>query len=152
MKVVLSSDHAGFQLKKKVKEFLSEKGIEFSDIGTHSDESVDYPYYALRVAEEVAAGRFERGVVLCGSGVGVSIAANKVPGIRAANVSDADSARLSREHNDANILALGARTIDPKRAMEIIDIWLKTEFSGGRHKRRLDQVREIERKYSKSSE
>ena len=149
MKIAIASDHAGFELKEKLKEFLNELGYGYKDFGTFSKESVDYPDYALRVAESVAEKKFERGILVCGTGIGMSMAANKVPGIRAALCYDEKTARLSREHNDANILTLGARLTSEKKAKEIVKVWLKTEFAGGRHSRRLKKIEEIERMYSK---
>jgi ribose 5-phosphate isomerase B len=150
MRIAIASDHAGFELKEKLKEYLKELGYEYEDFGTHSEESVDYPDYALKVAEYVAEGKCERGILVCGSGIGMSMAANKVPGIRAALCYDTETARLSREHNDANILTLGARLIDEKTAREIVKVWLTTEFAGERHSRRVKKIEEIEKKYSRS--
>ncbi|WP_434640038.1 ribose 5-phosphate isomerase B [Thermoanaerobacterium thermosaccharolyticum] len=147
--IAIGSDHGGYELKKAIKKHLDEKGIEYKDFGTFSEESVDYPDYALKVAEAVASGQFEKGILLCGTGVGISIAANKVPGIRAANVSDAFSARYSKEHNNANVLCMGGRVVGPGLAAILVDEWLNAEFQGGRHQKRLDKITEIEKKYSK---
>ncbi|KUO51264.1 MAG: ribose-5-phosphate isomerase [Desulfitibacter sp. BRH_c19] len=149
MKVAIASDHGGFVLKGKVIEFLKEKGIEHSDMGTYNCESVDYPEFGEKVALAVSQGGFDRGICVCGTGIGIGIAANKVPGIRAALCHDTFSARAAREHNDTNILCLGERVIGPGLAMDIIDIWLKTDFAGGRHSKRVDKVTEIERKYNR---
>ncbi len=152
MKIAIGADHAGFFLKEELKKALESRGIEYVDFGTFSDESVDYPDFAAAVAEEVSAGDFDRGVLICGSGIGVSITANKVPGVRAALCFDAECARLSRLHNDANVLALGARFLDVRRAKEILAVWLESEFEGGRHARRVDKIRELERRYLRSNE
>ena len=149
MKVVIGSDHGGYLLKEQIKKYLEEQQYEIEDFGTHSQESVDYPDFAQKVAEAVANGQFDRGILICGTGLGISIAANKVKGIRAAVVNECFSARLSRFHNDANILALGGRVIGPDLAMEIVDVWMKTPFEGGRHARRVNKITEIEKKYSK---
>ncbi|MDI3478681.1 MAG: ribose 5-phosphate isomerase [Thermoanaerobacterium sp.] len=147
--IAIGSDHGGYELKEAIKKHLDEKGIEYKDFGTFSEESVDYPDYALKVAEAVASGQFEKGILLCGTGVGISIAANKVPGIRAAHVSDAFSARYSKEHNNANVLCMGGRVVGPGLAAILVDEWLNAEFQGGRHQKRLDKITEIEKKYSK---
>jgi len=147
LRVALGSDHAGFALKEEIKDYLREAGVEYHDFGTFGPEAVDYPDFALAVAEAVAHGRFERGILCCGTGVGVAIAANKVPGIRAALCHDTFSARASREHNDANVLTLGARVIGPGLAREVVAVWLAAEFAGGRHRRRVDKIRAIEEKY-----
>jgi ribose 5-phosphate isomerase B len=145
MKIALGADHAGFELKEKVRGYLQKNGYEVQDEGTVSNESVDYPDFAKKVAEDVVEKRAELGILVCGSGIGMSIAANKVPGIRAANVASEYDAQYSREHNDANVLALGARTLDEPKAITIIDKWLKTPFAGGRHQRRVDKIAAIER-------
>lgn len=142
---MIGADHAGYGLKEELKEILQQEGIEFLDVGTmNGNDSVDYPDFAEAVARKVAAGEFDRGVIVCGTGVGVAIAANKVKGIRAANCSDTICARYSREHNDANILTVGSRIIGPAVAQEILKIWLKTNFEGGRHARRVNKIGEIE--------
>lgn len=147
MRIALGSDHGGYELKEYLKKYLDNKGIEYKDYGTNSSESVDYPEFGQKVAEVVKEGQYDRGIVCCGTGIGISISANKVPGIRCALCSDCYSARMSREHNNANVLALGARVIGKDVALEIVDIWLKTEFQGGRHEKRLDKILEIENKY-----
>jgi len=144
MKVALGADHAGFALKDALKRTLDALGVEHHDFGTSSGESVDYPDFARAVAEGVATGRFDRGILVCGTGVGMAIAANKVPGIRAAVVSDEETARLSREHNDANVLTLGARVMSPDRAHAIVGTFLGTPFEGGRHGRRVDKIHRLE--------
>jgi ribose 5-phosphate isomerase B len=135
--IVIGSDHAGFELKEKVKQHLVGRGLVVEDLGPGCADSVDYPRYAHALAEAIASGRFERGVVVCGTGIGVSIAANRHSGVRAALVFDETTARLSREHNDANVLALGGRTIPHDQALRILDIWLDTPFAGGRHAKRV---------------
>jgi ribose 5-phosphate isomerase B len=140
MRIALGADHAGVGLKDQVKRQLDERGLPYTDFGTTSTESVDYPDYAARVAHEVASGAYDRGILVCGTGIGMAIAANKVAGIRAAPVVDEVSAALSREHNDANVLALGARVTPPETARRIVDIFLDTPFGGGRHQRRIDKI------------
>lgn len=147
MKLAIGSDHGGFELKDYIKEYLDKKGIEYIDYGTDSDESVDYPDFGHKIAEAIKNGECERGIVVCGTGIGISIAANKVPGIRCALCSDTYSARMSREHNNANILALGGRILGRDLALEIVETWIKAEFEGGRHERRVNKISEIEDKY-----
>jgi ribose 5-phosphate isomerase B len=138
--IILGSDHAGFDLKEKVKKALDRLGVPYEDVGTQSTESVDYPDYAHRVAEGVEKGRYARGIVVCGTGLGVSMAANRHPGVRAAVAYDEETARLSREHNDANVLALGSRSLDHGLAERILEVWLKTPFAGGRHALRVAKI------------
>jgi ribose 5-phosphate isomerase B len=138
--VILGSDHAGFDLKERVKKALERLGVPYEDVGTHGPDSVDYPDFAHRVAEAVEGGRYARGIVVCGTGLGVSMAANRHPGVRAAVAYDEETARLSREHNDANVLALGGRTLDPGLAERILEVWLETPFAGGRHARRVAKI------------
>jgi ribose 5-phosphate isomerase B len=145
MKIALGSDHAGFELKETIKHKLQSNGVMIDDRGTHSADSCDYPDYAQAVADEVAAHRADFGILVCGTGIGMSIAANKVPGIRAARVVTESDAELSREHNDANVLTLGARIIGDDEAFKIVDKWLATPFAGGRHGRRVDKIMAIER-------
>ena len=145
MKIALGADHAGFELKETIKQHLLTRGITVSDHGTHSSESVDYPDFARLVGEEVAARQADAGILVCGSGIGMAIAANKVPGIRAAQATSELEAQLSREHNDANVLTVGARLSDPAAALQIVDRWLNTPFAGGRHARRVEKIRELER-------
>jgi ribose 5-phosphate isomerase B len=138
--IAIGADHAGYALKEKIKELLTSLRIEFKDFGTTSTESTDYPDYAHSVAQAVSNGEAERGILFCGTGIGMAITANKHTGIRAANVESLESARLSREHNDANILALGARVTPPDLAKEIVKVFLATKFEGGRHQRRVDKI------------
>jgi len=150
--IALGADHAGWQLKEALKAWLMENGHQILDFGAHSPESVDYPDYALQVAEAVASGKAERGLLVCGTGIGMAMTANKVPGIRAALCSDPFMARMSREHNDANILALGGRLMDRELGLEILQMWLGTEFAGGRHERRLGKIAQIERRFLQGRE
>lgn len=145
-KIAIASDHAGLELKLDLKEFLKELGLEALDMGVDNDASVDYPDYGSPVAEKVSTGEVEKGVLICGTGVGMSILANKFRGVRAALVSDVYTARMSREHNDANILVIGGRIVGKGLAREILRTWLETKFAGGRHQRRLDKITEIEKK------
>ena len=138
MKIALAADHGGFELKEKVKEHLQQKGVELIDLGCHTEESTDYPNYGKACGEAVMRGDAERGIVFCGTGIGISIAANKVKGIRCALCTNLFMAEMSRKHNNANMLALGGRVVEPELAMSIVDLWLTTEFEGGRHKRRTD--------------
>lgn len=147
MRVAIAADHGGYHLKESIKNVLQEMNLEFHDFGTDSTESVHYPDYGLKVSEGVASGEFDRGILICGTGLGMSIVANKVPGVRCAVVHDCFSAKATREHNDTNVLAMGGRVIGPGLAEEIARIWLTTEFTGGRHLIRLDKIREIEDKY-----
>ena len=142
MKVVIASDHGGVNLKKTVAEYLSEKEIDFTDLGPDSTESVDYPDYAKPVAEKVASGEYDRGILICGTGIGMNITANKTNGIRCALVLDTFSAKATRSHNDSNILAMGERVIGPGLALEVVDTWLNTECEGGRHERRVCKIEE----------
>jgi len=144
MRIALAADHAGVALKRDVIRTLEELGIGYEDFGTVSEESVDYPDYAVAVARRVASGEFDRGILVCGTGVGMAIAANKVAGVRAAPVVDLESARLSREHNDANVLALGARVTPSDQALAIVREFLQTPFAGGRHQRRIDKIAALE--------
>ena len=145
MRIAIGADHAGFFLKEHLKRTLAQLGHAADDFGTHSDESVDYPPICIAVARAVADGRADRGIVLGGSGQGEQIAANKVAGIRAALCNDLYTARLSREHNDANVLAIGGRIVAQGLADEILGLWLSTPFEGGRHQRRIDQIAAAER-------
>ena len=140
MKIAVASDHGGFALKEKVKEHLIERGFDVEDLGTHSEESVDYPVYGKACGEAVASGKADLGVVVCGTGIGISIAANKVKGIRCGLCTSVEMAHLTKQHNNANILALGGRTTEPELAFKIVDEWLDTEFEGGRHQRRVDML------------
>ena len=145
MKIAIGSDHGGFILKEEIKKWLEEKGYECRDFGTDSINSCDYPDIAVPVAKAVAAGEYERGILVCGTGIGVSITANKVPGIRAALCHDTFSAKASREHNDTNVLTLGERVIGRGLALEIVEVWLNGKFSGGRHQKRLDKIAALEK-------
>jgi ribose 5-phosphate isomerase B len=144
MKIALGSDHAGFELKEKLRAHLEKGGRQVNDLGTANTDSVDYPDFAQKVAHEVTASRADLGVLVCGSGIGMSIAANKVTGIRAAHVSDEQDARLSRQHNNANVLAIGARILGEEKAIKIVDIFLNTTFAGGRHEQRVQKIAKIE--------
>ena len=144
VKFALASDHAGFPLKEAVKKILDSENISYQDCGTDSDSSVDYPDYARKAIEAVLAGRAEQGILVCGSGVGMSIVANRYPGIRAALVSDPQAAEMTRKHNNANVLVLPGWVFEPKKIEEIIHAWRSAEFEGGRHQRRLDKIETIE--------
>lgn len=148
MRVAIGSDHAGYRLKEDLKQVLKELGHEVEDVGTHSEEPVDYPRFMAWVARAVRDGRAERGIVLGGSGQGEQMTANKVRGIRAALCNDLFTAHLSREHNDANVLAIGARIVAPALARAIVKVWLETPFAGGRHEPRIRQIAEIEEEES----
>jgi ribose 5-phosphate isomerase B len=145
MKIAIASDHAGFQEKEQLKPLLDELGVTYEDLGTVSPESVDYPDYARKVGEKVARGEAEQGLLVCGSGTGMAIAANKVPGVRAAVAWNAEIARLAREHNDANVLALGARVTSWDELVKIVRAWFAAKFDGGRHTRRVEKIGEIEK-------
>ncbi|HVC18866.1 MAG TPA: ribose 5-phosphate isomerase B [Vicinamibacterales bacterium] len=145
MRIALGADHAGVDLKDAIRQVLEDRGLAVEDLGTVSHESVDYPDFAVQVAVAVASGRSDRGILVCGTGIGMAIAANKVAGIRAAVVGDLESARLCREHNDANVLAIGARVTPVDRALAIVALFLDTAFEGGRHQRRVDKINTIER-------
>ncbi|MBN2026930.1 MAG: ribose 5-phosphate isomerase B [Actinobacteria bacterium] len=147
MRVALGCDHAGFILKDVVAETLARAGHEILDEGTFSDESCDWPEFAERVARRVSAGEAERGIAICGTGLGMAMTANKLPGVRAAVCNDLYTARYSRLHNDANVLTMGARVIGSGVAEEIVHIWMETPFEGGRHSRRLDLLAEVERRH-----
>lgn len=143
MKIAVASDHGGFALKETVREHLAGRGFEVVDLGTYSEESVDYPVYGRLCGQTVASGEADLGIVVCGTGIGISIAANKVHGIRCGLCTSVEMARLTKQHNNANILALGGRTTEPKLALEIVDTWLDTSFEGGRHQRRVDMLDEM---------
>lgn len=145
MKIVIASDHAGYQGKETIKHQLEQQGISVVDLGTNAETSVDYPDYAERVAEAIAKGEAERGILVCGSGIGMSIAANKIPGIRAALAWNEETARLSRQHNDANVVAIGARTTEPQVIEQIVTAFLNTEFEGGRHAQRVEKIAKLEK-------
>jgi len=141
MKIALASDHGGYELKNKIYEYLKEK-YDIQDFGTNSNESCDYPLYAKKVVHAMFNDDFERGILICGTGIGMAIKANRYKGIRAANVFNKECAKLSREHNNSNVLTLGARIIDEKTALEIVDVWLNTEFQQGRHLKRINMLDE----------
>ena len=141
--IIIGSDHAGFPLKEVVKQYLAEMGYAVTDAGTNSPAAVDYPDFGAIVAQRVSAGEFDRGILVCGAGVGMSIVANKFPGVRAALCLDIETARMSRLHNDANILVLAGRRTEEEAAKSIVRLWLNTEFEGGRHQGRLDKIEAI---------
>lgn len=145
MKIALASDHAGFAVKEELKPLLEELGQQVEDLGTVSEESVDYPDYARKVAEAVSRGEVDQGLLVCGSGIGMAISANKVDGVRAALAWNEETARLARQHNDANVLAIGARTTPKDEIPKIIRAWLDAEFEGGRHERRIEKIRDLEK-------
>lgn len=147
--IAVGSDHAGYSLKESIIQYLKENNYQVKDLGTCDSCSVDYPDFGQAVAEAVSSGECEKGIIICGTGIGISISANKVPGIRAALCTDTYMAKLSREHNDANILAIGERVVGPGLALDIVETWLKTEFLGGRHKTRVEKIHQIEKKYSR---
>ena len=149
MKVVLASDHRGYQLKDSLKKFLEERKIEFLDVGTFSADSVDYPDFAMLAAEKVSHGDYDRGILICGSGIGMCVVANKFPGVRAAVCHDVSAAEMSRKHNDSNMLGLGADVINEELARKILHVWLETKFEGGRHLRRIQKISEIESRLGK---
>lgn len=146
MKIAIGCDHGGIVLKDAIIDYLKKENIDFDDYGTFCTESCDYPDYAVMVADSIVSGKADKGVLLCGTGIGITIAANKVKGIRAAVVSDEFSAAACAEHNNANILGLGGRIVSPEKAVKLLDIWLKTPFAGGRHQRRIDKITEIEQR------
>jgi len=143
--IAIASDHGGYELKEDIKSFLDSISQPYSDLGTHNNESVDYPDYGIELATRVAAREFEKGILICGTGIGMSIVANKIPGIRAALVHDVYSARMSTEHNNANILVIGGRVSGKGLAREMVKAWLESRFEGGRHQNRLDKIAELER-------
>jgi ribose 5-phosphate isomerase B len=145
--IAIGSDHGGFELKAEIIKHLKGKGLEVEDMGTCDCSSVDYPDYGQAVAEAVTLGKAEKGIIICGTGIGISIAANKVPGIRAALCTDSYMARMAKEHNNANILALGARVVGEGLALDIVDAWLGSEFQGDRHQLRVNKISAIEKKY-----
>jgi ribose 5-phosphate isomerase B len=145
MKIAIASDHAGRELKEEIVILLKEKGMDVMDYGVDNPESVDYPDYGIKVARAVSKGVAEKGILSCGTGIGMSIVANKFPGVRAALCTSMFTARMSRLHNDANVLVLGGRTLEKEVALLMVEVWLKTEFEGGRHQRRLDKITELEK-------
>ncbi len=140
MKIAMACDHGGFELKEEIKTYLEKQGIQVLDLGTHTTDSVDYPEYGEACGEAVVSGRADRGIVCCGTGIGISIAANKVKGVRCALCTSVQMAEMTRKHNDANILAMGGRITDTEAAKNITQAWLDTEFEGGRHQRRVDML------------
>ena len=146
--VALGADHAGWELKEALKAWLIDQGHQVLDFGTHSPDPVDYPDYAEQVAEAVTVAKVERGILVCGTGIGMAITANKVPGVRAAACSDLYTARMSREHNDTNVLALGGRLMGREMALEIVKAWIETGFAGGRHSGRVDKISAVERRHT----
>ncbi|BAT71334.1 ribose 5-phosphate isomerase B [Thermosulfidibacter takaii ABI70S6] len=145
MRVAIASDHGGYRLKEFVKSVVQQLGCDIVDFGTYSEDSVDYPEFAAKVAKAIIEKEVDRGILICGTGIGMSIVANRFPGIRAALCHDVYTARMSRQHNDANILVLGGRVLTPEVAEEIVKVWLSEEFEGGRHERRLGKLQEIEK-------
>lgn len=145
MRVVLGADHGGYELKEAIRKHLEAQGFEVHDLGTHSTDSVDYPKYGFLVGDSIIKGEADLGIVVCGTGQGIAMAANKMPGIRAAVCTETFSARMAREHNNANVLSLGGRVTGVGLALDIVDIFLKTEFSGGRHANRINLISNIER-------
>jgi len=150
MKVVLAGDHRGYQLKESLKKVLEEMKIEFLDVGAFSAASVDYPDFAMLAAEKVSRGDYDRGILICGSGIGMCIVANKFPGVRAALCYDVFTAEMSRKHNDSNILGIGADVINEELARKILHVWLEAKFEGGRHLRRTKKISEIESRLMKN--
>jgi len=145
MKIIVASDHAGFEFKNHILRYLSEKEIETLDLGTKNNNSVDYPDYASKVAKLISAGEIDQGILICGTGIGMSIAANKFTGVRAALCHNLETAEASRRHNDANILVLGSRVLTETVALSIVKTWLDTQFDGGRHQDRVDKIHAIEK-------
>lgn len=143
LKVIIGSDHGGFNYKKVIIDYLKSNNIEFLDAGTYKKESCDYPVIAKEVTKKIVSGEYNRGILICGTGIGMSIASNKVHGIRASLCGDTYSARMTRQHNDSNVLCLGERVIGESLMLDIVDIWLKTEFEGGRHQRRVEMIDKI---------
>jgi len=140
MKIIVGADHAGYPMKEKVKAFLQDRGITVEDVGTHSHESVDYTDFGKKVASQVSQGTFQRGILICGTGLGMSMVANRFPGVRAALANDLFSAIMSRRHNDSNVLVMGGRLIGDGLALQLVETWLETPFEGGRHQRRLEKM------------
>jgi len=146
MKIVIASDHGGFHLKQSILKLLDSRNIPYVDLGVSSEDSVDYPDYAAKVAESLAQGEVDGGILVCGTGIGMAIAANKYRGVRAAVVTDPFTAQMSKEHNDANVIALGGRVLDEAKATATVQAWLDAKFQAGRHERRLEKIAEIENK------
>ena len=144
-KIAIGAEHAGFELKEKIKSFLNERGYEITDFGTNSTDSVAYPLIAKALSTSVAAKNPPKGILICGTGIGMSIAANKIKGIIAAHCCDVETAKLARQHNNSNVLAIGGRITDTENAKEIVRTWLTTDFEGGRHQRRIQEIRDLEK-------
>jgi len=144
--LIVGADHAGYELKKEIIDHLTGIGYQVEDVGTNDGDSVDYPDYAAKVAGPVSARDYQRGILFCGSGTGMAIAANKFAGVRAASCNDRECARLSRAHNDANVLSIGARSVSVTAAKEIVDVWLTTDFEAGRHQKRVDKISSLEKR------
>ena len=145
MKIAIGADHAGFEVKEKIKKQLEEMNLEVEDLGTNSTESVDYPNFGAAVGREVASGKADQGIVVCGSGIGINIAANKIHGIRAAQAWNEETARLAREHNNANVLSIGARVLPAEEIPKIVKAWFDAKFLGGRHEMRVEKISELEK-------
>ena len=145
MKIAIGSDHAGFAGKEKIKQTLDELGINYEDVGTYSTDSVDYPDFGAKVGLAVASGKVEQGIVVCGSGIGICIAANKIHGIRAAQAWNAETAQLARQHNDANVLSIGARVLPESEIPKIVKAWFEAKFEGGRHQGRVEKISDLEK-------
>ncbi|ORJ63568.1 ribose 5-phosphate isomerase B [Geothermobacter hydrogeniphilus] len=143
---VIASDHGGLELKQAIFDYLQQRGIEVQDLGTNGDASVDYPDFGEKVAARVSCGEAQSGILICGTGIGMSIVANKFPGVRAALVTDNFTARMAKEHNNANVLVMGGRVLDVGQALEMVETWLDTEFEAGRHQRRLDKIAQLEKR------
>ena len=151
MKLAIASDHGGFSLKTGILQLLQSKNIEVIDLGTDSEDSVDYPDFATDVARKVSTGEVDAGILVCGTGIGMAIAANKFRGVRAAVVTDEFTARMSREHNNANVIAVGGRVLDETKANAVVNAWLEARYEGGRHDRRLNKIVELENEHFKDS-
>ena len=145
--ILIASDHAGFNLKEKLKSYLEKRGFKVKDLGTHSPQRCDYPEFAYALAKNISAGKYPRGMLICKTGIGNSIVANRFPGVRAALCYNLKAARLSRQHNDSNVLILGSYFVNEELAKKILSVWLNTQFQGGRHKRRLNQIKKIDKMY-----
>lgn len=144
MKIAIGSDHAGFEVKEKIKKQLEDMNLEVEDLGTASTDSVDYPDFGAAVGREVSSGKADEGIVVCGSGIGIAIAANKIHGVRAAQAWNEETARLARQHNDANVLSIGARVTPEEEIPKIVEAWFDAKFEGGRHQKRIDKISELE--------
>jgi ribose 5-phosphate isomerase B len=152
MKVAIGADHAGFEVKEKIKKLLDEMQIPYEDVGTNSTEPVDYPDFGAKVGRKVASGEADQGIVVCGSGIGIAIAANKIRGVRAAQAWNEETARLARQHNDANVLAIGAKVLPEEEILKIIRAWFSASFDGGRHERRIEKIKALEENLETSKE